>query len=1045
MRKKYNVLKSLRGTAFVCLFLMLSDGVWGQQNVFHRDNANTGDWGSGNLPWFRQTNSPNPGDGFNQGDPDNGNTTRNDVFIGHNNDLTMSLNGRYYLHRDFTFEVGASSARTLNNTTDGGFSFSRSLINASSAAHIFNAPIGIDGNNAEIRLDNSSGGSMTFNGDIFTNNNQVFIRHNNNNSGNITFNGAMTQGGSFVKQGLGTLIFTGNANFSGSVFIDEGRVRVNTDFSSNVIDIGGGVQITTGFNATLEISSAVTISKNISVRNFGTESGNRSITFSHTTGSALISGTLALEKLATIEVTNSSLSASITGLISGNGSITKTGLGILTLTDANTYTGLTTINAGTLQLNRTGGTTIPNTNSVTVSGGTLRVSQNQTLSNLTLSSGGLTIDSGATLTLTGNVTIDADFSITNSGTLVIEGTLTDNRETKSFGGTVRYAASSGTQTVVGGTYSTIEFNGNATKNLAANATVSGNLTVNAGTLNLGEFTMNRATSGGTLTLGPNTTLTIGGTNSFPTNYNIHSIATSSTVNYNGENQVVALLNSSQSYGNLILSGTGNKTFGDDVNAENLTNDDNAVTRLVSEQNLSVRSVLTNNAEFTIENNANLIQEGTTNNNVGAITVQRNSSSLMRLDYTLWSSPVASQELLAFSPQTVASRFYIYNPDTNFYNAVTPSTTDFATGTGYLIRMPNNHPTSPTIWQGQFSGVPHNGDVSLTVTSGTYNAIGNPYPSTINPSAFMIANELEEPIYFWRKTNGATGSAYVTYTDAGLTGELAPLPSGINEEEDMAIQVGQGFIVKSTSSTLVFNNVMRAIDISGNYFFRNSQIEHNRVRLGISGPSGFNQSILVNYMTGATNDFDARIDGKYINDSETAFYTLLNDEAYVIQGRALPFDSNDVVPLGFKTTEAGSFTINLISAGGLFTENQPIYLEDFNTGLTHDFANGAYNFNSSVGVFHNRFSLRYTNQPLSIDQTKTNSLITWISDQTLYLQDLTDELLEVTLFDITGRRVKSFLNINSNQFKISLQDITNQVLMVQIKSTSGLIETKKVIH
>jgi hypothetical protein len=157
MKKKYINFKSLRGTAFMCLFLILSSGVWGQQNVFHRDNANTGDWGSGNLPWFYQSSNNS------QGDPDNGNTTRNDVFIGHNNNLTMSLNGRYYLHRDFTFQAGASSARTLNNTLGGGFSFSRSLINASTAGNIFNAPIGIDGNNAEIRLDNSSGGSTNSN------------------------------------------------------------------------------------------------------------------------------------------------------------------------------------------------------------------------------------------------------------------------------------------------------------------------------------------------------------------------------------------------------------------------------------------------------------------------------------------------------------------------------------------------------------------------------------------------------------------------------------------------------------------------------------------------------------------------------------------------------------------------------------------------------------------------------------------------------------------------------------------------------------------
>jgi hypothetical protein len=97
--------------------------------------------------------------------------------------------------------------------------------------------------------------------------------------------------------------------------------------------------------------------------------------------------------------------------------------------------------------------------------------------------------------------------------------------------------------------------------LHANRTLTGNLTVNnSGVLDLGANTLNRGSAGGTLTLADNTTLRIGGTGSFPTNYSTHSIAATSTVNYNGANQEVALLNSTQSYGNLTLSGSVTKTF-----------------------------------------------------------------------------------------------------------------------------------------------------------------------------------------------------------------------------------------------------------------------------------------------------------------------------------------------------------------------------------------------------------------------------------------------------------------------------------------------------
>ncbi|WP_291127435.1 beta strand repeat-containing protein, partial [Flavobacterium sp. UBA7682] len=73
------------------------------------------------------------------------------------------------------------------------------------------------------------------------------------------------------------------------------------------------------------------------------------------------------------------------------------------------------------------------------------------------------------------------------------------------------------------------------------------------------------------------------------------------------------------------------------------------------------------ADFVVENNANLIQEGTVNNNIGNITIKRNSSAINRFDYTLWSSPVTGQGLYAFSPLTLSTRFYQYLTATNFYN------------------------------------------------------------------------------------------------------------------------------------------------------------------------------------------------------------------------------------------------------------------------------------------------------------------------------------------------------------------------------------------
>src|SRR5690606_2715993 len=106
-------------------------------------------------------------------------------------------------------------------------------------------------------------------------------------------------------------------------------------------------------------------------------------------------------------------------------------------------------------------------------------------------------------------------------------------------------------------------------------------------------------------------------------------------------------------------------------------------------------------DFVVANDANLIQVNN-DENIGAITVQRNSQPMIRLDYTLWSSPVLNQNLFNFSPETVngvtnyigsLGRIYIYgangyvNPNPFDENSVMNS------GTGYLFRSPNNFDAS----------------------------------------------------------------------------------------------------------------------------------------------------------------------------------------------------------------------------------------------------------------------------------------------------------------------------------------------------------------
>ncbi len=487
----------------------------------------------------------------------------------------------------------------------------------------------------------------------------------------------------------------------------------------------------------------------------------------------------------------------------------------------------------------------------------------------------------------------------------------------------------------------------------------------------------------------------------------------------------------------------NYTSAGDIDACTLTINSGAVVTISSGDNVVLNGALTvSSGSFTLQSNANLIQESDLEN-TGNIIVKRESAALMRLDYTLWSSPVYPQQLLSFSPNTLTNRFYTYNSSSDAYTVVgSPSTTDFAIGTGYLIRMPNDHPTTPLIWTGSFSGVPNNGPVGLDVTFDTYNAIGNPYPSAIDADTFISDNDLVEALYFWRKTNNTATTSYATYTTLGGVSNSAGdslllVPNGV-------IQVGQGFIAKSTSTSLDFSNSMRIADNS-DQFLREVD-DKNRMWLNLTNTSGFFHQLLLGYMDNATMEVDPAIDGRFFNDSQTALTSIINNEEFSIQGRALPFDINDVVPLGFKSELAGSYTITLDHFDGLFEETDlDIFLKDNLTNSAQNLREGNYAFATEPGVFNNRFEIVYAN-PLAVNQNAfdENDVIIYKQNQDIVINSGSVMMSDIKIFDIQGRLVASKKGIDAFETRINLA-AKNQILIVRIASDKYGTVTKKVIH
>ena len=504
-----------------------------------------------------------------------------------------------------------------------------------------------------------------------------------------------------------------------------------------------------------------------------------------------------------------------------------------------------------------------------------------------------------------------------------------------------------------------------------------------------------------------------------------------------------------------------------LNGCSLTVQNNAVVTIVPEDTVDLFGGLTvaGGSTVTFEPKANLMQSGTTNLNSGNIIVKANSSPIKRLDYTLWSAPVAGQQLQAFSPLTLANRFYNYDSNTNFYTVVaSPSTTAFETAKGVLIRVANNHSASqPQAWVGTFTGVPNSGTYTIPLANfgpgKRFTLVGNPYPSPIDPEAFITnannAASITGTLYLWRKTNGSNKPSYCTFNLGGFISNGEDHSNAVAALPYQVIQTGQGFFVEGTgadSGNVVFDNTMR-IDDHTNSFLRTANtaqttnsVERNRVWLNVTNTAGAFSQAMIGYVTNATNDFDLNYDGKYINDGEIALASVLNAEPYAIQCKALPFSATDVIPMQFTATTAGNYSIAIDRVDGLFANGQNVYLRDNITGTVHNLSEGAYSFASESGTFAGRFEVLFQSTTLGVtDPVLTENQVVIYKTPTNEISINTGNFVmdNVMIYDLAGRLLFQQKDINDSQTLIKVGFAT-EVLLVKIKTQDGKSVSKKVL-
>ncbi len=512
--------------------------------------------------------------------------------------------------------------------------------------------------------------------------------------------------------------------------------------------------------------------------------------------------------------------------------------------------------------------------------------------------------------------------------------------------------------------------------------------------------------------------------------------------------------------------TGNYSEMQDVNGCYCQVSNNAVVAIPSGKTITLHGALdVTSGSFTLHNNANLLQL-TNAVNTGNISVKRQTTPLYLLDYTMWSSPVTgTQTLKSFSPQTVNNRFYVYDTQQDSYlgsstGTVNPLTDVFALAKGYLIRIGANHPayvnsTIPgTIWEGVFTGVPNNGDISYTLSAASsgYNLIGNPYPSPIDAVQFLNQNlgTLEGTLYIWRKKNDTTTPQhYIAINSFGVY--VSNGEPGTEVDPNGVIRQGQGFLVKvnsnPTGTTANFNNGMRLNDTS-NIFFRNGQNantapERHGMWINLLQNNKFVSQLYAGYVEGATDGED-NADAQYITPRATALSSYMNNKEFIIQGKALPFRQDDVIPLSFKSADTGTFKIEIDHTEGVLLQNT-VYLKDSYTNIVHNLTEGAYTFDTAAGTFNNRFEIIYNNVALgNKDFADDNSVIAWAGNGKVNLKSGFEAMKKVEAFDVSGRQLYA-AEVGTTETSFNLLPVKGEVIIIRIVTENGTYNRKIIMQ
>lgn len=446
-------------------------------------------------------------------------------------------------------------------------------------------------------------------------------------------------------------------------------------------------------------------------------------------------------------------------------------------------------------------------------------------------------------------------------------------------------------------------------------------------------------------------------------------------------------------------------------------------------------------DIDIKNNGALTVNGKDNQNAGEVTVKGDGNSSAG---TLITDGNLDAKKLRFDITVNANQWYFFSfPfDINLADIKTPGKYVFRKyngslradqGTGGWVDLASDETTLKQ-GVGYIFQTAQSGNLTLRVTKEKFGKLdANNIVKDL--SSYPSADEQNASWNF-------IGNPQISYMDAASLGYDAPITywNGNSYEavrpgdDEFALQPFQAFFVQKPVD--VSNIEFKAEDRITKSESINKQNNARARRIG----RGINPDrLLINLALSDGNHtdktrvvFNDKKSQAYELDCDAAKFAAINDapQFYTIEAKAGNLAINErpmgSVKLGFAAKKAGNFTI---SAKRM---DQPMLLQDNQTGATFDLTEGDYQFASNAGTFENRFVLVPSRGTTGIaDIVKKTGINIMPTDAGINLNGVNGKKVTIYAADGTMLALRTFdgmLNLMKGVYIVKIDNLSTKVMV-----------------